>query len=60
MKNTFRKNAIKALVKKAEQEALLKKASEEADINSASDAADYSEKLFDSLLNSIKIEGLED
>jgi hypothetical protein len=60
MKKTFRKNAIQALLKKAEQEALLKKASEAADINNASDAADYSEKLFNSLVDSIKIEGLED
>lgn len=54
-----RKQIFQELSKKAEQEALLKKTAQEADEQSA-DAEDFSEKLFNKLLNSIKIEGLED
>lgn len=58
MNKTDRKNKLKELLKKAEQEALPAKIAQ--DINNAVDAADYSEKVFDKLLDSIKIEGLED
>lgn len=54
-----RKQIFQELSKKAEQEALLKKVAQEADEQSA-DSADFSEKLFNKLLDSIKIEGLED
>lgn len=55
----LRKQALQELAKKAEHDAMLKKIAQEAD-EQAADAADYSEKLFDKLLQSIKIEGLED
>lgn len=54
-----RKQIFQELSKKAEQEALLKKVAQEADEQSA-DSADFSEKLFNKLLDSIKIEGLEE
>lgn len=60
MNKTERKNKLKNLAKQAEQETLIKKVAQDDDINNAADAADYSEKVFDKLLESIKIEGLED
>lgn len=54
-----RKQKLAQLTKQAEQETLIKKAAEEADLQAA-DSADYSERLFAKLLDSIKIDGLED
>ena len=59
MTNKPRKQFFEQLSKKAEQEALIKKAAAEAD-QQAADSSDYSEKLFAKLLESIKIDGLED
>lgn len=42
-----------------EQESIIKKLAEENDLQAA-DAEDYSEKIFNKLLESTKIEGLED
>lgn len=50
---------IELLKKIAKQEKLIKIA-EDTDLNNTVDAADYSDKLFDKLLESIKINGLED
>ena len=60
MNKKARKTALEKLVKQAEQEALIKKVAEDADINNATDASSYSDKVFEKLLNEIKIEGLED
>jgi hypothetical protein len=54
-----RKQQLEKLSKQAEQDALVKQAAEEAD-QQAADSTDYSEKIFAKLLQSIKIEGLED
>lgn len=60
MNKKERANKLKNLAKKAEQETLIKKIAQDSDVNDAVDTADYSEKVFEKLLNSIKIEGLED
>jgi hypothetical protein len=60
MNKKARKEMFQKLTRKAEQEVLLKKVAEDADINSATDATSYSDKVFETLLNEIKIEGLED
>lgn len=60
MNKNDRKNKLKELLKKAEHEALPAKIAQDQDINDAVDAADYSDKVFNKLLDSIKIEGLED
>lgn len=57
-----RKQKLEKIAKLSEAEqfnAMVKKAAEETD-QQAADSADYSEKLFAKLLDSIKIEGLED
>ena len=51
---------IELLKKIAEQEKLMKKIAEDTDLNNAADAEDYSDKLFNKLLESVKINGLED
>lgn len=59
-KEKLKKVLEKSAKKEADQfSALIKKAAERSDQQSA-DSADFSEKLFDDLLESIKIEGLED
>lgn len=60
MNKNKRKNNLKSLAKKAEQESLIKKISQDNDLNEANDAVNYSETVFNKLLESIKIEGLED
>lgn len=54
-----RKQLLEKLAKQSQQDTLVKQAAEEADLQAA-DSADYSEKVFAKLLESIKIEGLED
>ena len=61
-----RKNSLQKIIKEAKQNksaeqlnTLVKQAAEEVD-QQAADSSDYSEKLFAKLLDSIKIEGLED
>jgi hypothetical protein len=60
MNKKSRKSALEKIAKQAEHEALIKKVAEDNDINAAADAESYSENVFQSLLNEIKIEGLED
>ena len=60
MNKKSRKETFKTLIKDAEHKALLQKIAQDTDLNSATDASDYSDKLFEKLLNSIKIDGLED
>lgn len=60
MNKESRKNRIKKILKQAEQDTILKKIAEDSDVNAAADADNYSEKVFQKLLNDIKIEGLED
>jgi hypothetical protein len=60
MNKKARKAALDKLVKQAEQDALIKKVAEDTDVNNAASASSYSEKVFEKLLNEIKIEGLED
>lgn len=60
MNKQARKSALEKLLKQAEQEALIKKVAEDSDVNDAADANSYSEKVFQKLLNEIKIDGLED
>ena len=60
MNKKARKAALEKLVKQAEQDALIKKVAEDTDVNNAASASSYSEKVFEKLLNEIKIEGLED
>ncbi len=38
----------------------MKKIAEDIDLNNAADAEDYSNQLFNKLLESVKIDGLED
>jgi hypothetical protein len=57
-----RKDKLQKVAKQIEAEklhALVKQAAEETDLQAA-DSSDYSEKLFAKLLESIKIDGLED
>jgi len=54
-----RKQKLEKLNKQAAQEAMIKKVAEESDVLAA-DSSDFSEKVFAKLLESIKIEGLED
>ena len=59
-KEKLKKVLEKSTKKEADQfNALIKKAAERSD-QQAADSADFSEKLFDDLLESIKIDGLED
>lgn len=55
-----RLNHLKLLAKEKGQESLIKKLAQETDLNEANDAASYSEKVFNKLLESIKIDGLEE
>jgi hypothetical protein len=59
MNSKSRKNELEKLVKQAEQAALLKKVADEAS-QQTTDSTAYSDKIFTNLLDSIKIEGLED
>jgi len=60
MNKLARKAALEKLIKQAEQDALIKKVAEDSDVNSTEDATSYSEKVFQKLLEEIKIDGLED
>lgn len=60
MNKNNRKNLFEKLKKEAEHKSLLKKVAEEVDVNSAMDADAYSEAVFNKLLESIKIEGIDD
>jgi hypothetical protein len=60
MNKKERKEYLKQLNSQAEQQSVLKKIAEDTDLNATEDAATYSEKVFQKLLDSIKIQGLED
>lgn len=54
-----RKEQLKKLAKESEENLIIKNASLDADLNAA-DTEDYVDLFFINVLNSIKIEGLED
>lgn len=60
MNKKLREEFFKKMNKRGEQDALIKKVAEDVDLNAAEDADAYSDKVFNALLNDIKIDGLED